>query len=146
MELRPKVVLEIGTVRGSILFLFTRVASSDTMLISIDLPSSMFGADGIPHGKYLSTNPSPRENRKIFLIKADFHDLETFNKVKKILGDKLIDFLLIDDGHTYEGVKRDFEMYSPPVRKGGIIALYDIAPGPPERQSFWRMLKVNIGI
>ncbi|RLE83565.1 MAG: hypothetical protein DRJ41_04680 [Thermoprotei archaeon] len=24
-------------------------------------------------------------------------------------------------------------MYSPPVRKGGIIALYDIAPGPPER-------------
>ncbi|RLE83564.1 MAG: hypothetical protein DRJ41_04675 [Thermoprotei archaeon] len=51
MELRPKVVLEIGTVRGGILFLFTRVASSDTMLISINLPSSMFSADGYPAWK-----------------------------------------------------------------------------------------------
>jgi len=42
-EFRPKVVLEIGTARGGTLFLFTRAASSDAMLISIDLPSGISG-------------------------------------------------------------------------------------------------------
>ncbi len=28
--------------------------------------------------------------------------------------------------HTYEGVKLDFEMYSPLVRLGGMIVLHDI--------------------
>jgi hypothetical protein len=40
--------------------------------------------------------------------------------------------LFIDGDHTYEGVRRDFEMYSPLVRKGGIIAFHDIYPGPEE--------------
>jgi len=42
------------------------------------------------------------------------------------------DFLFIDGDHTYEGVEGDFEMYSPLVRRGGIIAFHDIVPGPPE--------------
>jgi predicted O-methyltransferase YrrM len=29
-------------------------------------------------------------------------------------------------------MKRNFEMYSPLVREGGIVALHDIVPGPPE--------------
>jgi len=43
-----------------------------------------------------------------------------------------LDFLFIDGDHTYEGVKRDFEMYSPLVRNGGIIAFHDIVKHPPE--------------
>lgn len=36
-----------------------------------------------------------------------------------------IDFLHIDAGHSYEDVKRDFELYSKLVNKEGIIALHD---------------------
>jgi hypothetical protein len=31
----------------------------------------------------------------------------------------MVDFLFIDGDHTYEGVKKDFEMYSPLVRREG---------------------------
>lgn len=36
-----------------------------------------------------------------------------------------IDFLHIDAGHSFEDVKRDFELYSQLVRPGGIISIHD---------------------
>jgi len=53
-------------------------------------------------------------------------------KIEAILRDNKVDFLFIDGDHSYEGVKKDFEMYSPLVKKGGIIAFHDIVPHPPE--------------
>jgi hypothetical protein len=44
-NLKPKVILEIGTANGGTLFLFTRVASPDAKIISIDLPGGRFGVD-----------------------------------------------------------------------------------------------------
>jgi len=41
--------------------------------------------------------------------------------VKKILAGRQVDFLFIDGDHSYEGVKKDFEMYSSLVRKGGVV-------------------------
>jgi cephalosporin hydroxylase len=40
---KPQTILEIGTAKGGTLFLFTRVASSDAGIISIDLPGGRFG-------------------------------------------------------------------------------------------------------
>lgn len=46
---------------------------------------------------------------------------------------------------AYKGVKTNFEMYGRLVRKGGIIALYDVCPYPPqigcEVIKFWREIK-----
>jgi hypothetical protein len=36
------------------------------------------------------------------------------------------DFLFIDGDHSYAGVKRDFEMYSPLVKPGGWVGFHDI--------------------
>jgi predicted O-methyltransferase YrrM len=56
-----------------------------------------------------------------------------------------VDFLFIDGDHRYEGVKRDFEMYSPLVRRERIIAFHDIVPEPPENvggvPDFWNEIK-----
>lgn len=56
-----------------------------------------------------------------------------------------VDFLFIDGDHTYEGVKKDFEMYENLVSEGGIIALHDIAIHPPEKNcqvhNYWREIK-----
>jgi len=55
------------------------------------------------------------------------------------------DILFIDGDHSYEGVKADFEYYSKFVRKGGLIALHDIArhPKKPDTQvwQLWKELK-----
>ena len=87
--------------------------------------------------KYLSRYPRrkiplyrkfPRNGQRLRLIRADPHLPETKKHVERILADKRLDFLFIDGDHTYNGVKRDFEMYSPLVRSGGMIAFHDIAP------------------
>ncbi|MGB9760351.1 MAG: hypothetical protein ACP5KW_10020 [Thermoproteota archaeon] len=41
-KVSPKVILETGTARGGTLSLFTRVASPEAIITSIDLPDGMF--------------------------------------------------------------------------------------------------------
>jgi len=45
--------------------------------------------------------------------------------------------VFIDGDHTYDGVKADFEMYSPLGRPGGVIALHDIAYPNCDVPRFW---------
>jgi cephalosporin hydroxylase len=145
-ELNPRVILEIGTTRGGTLFLFTRVASPDAIIISIDLPGGMFGG-GYPAWKISLYKSFAIYDQRIYLIRADSHDPETLSDIKKILNGRSVDFLFIDGDHTYEGVKKDFEMYSPLVREGGIVAFHDIVPGLHEYVGgvprFWREVKSN---
>lgn len=53
-----------------------------------------------------------------------------------------IDFLFIDGSHEYEQAKWDFEHYAPLVRPGGIIAIHDINPVPPDGPWKTEMWKV----
>ena len=62
------------------------------------------------------------------MLRGDSHSESTVSKVKDEVGSGGIDFLLIDGDHTYEGVKRDYELYSGLVNEGGLIAFHDIAP------------------
>jgi len=142
--LKPRVVLEIGTAEGGTLFLFTRVAKPDATLISVDLPGGPFGG-GYPKWKiplYLSFTKC---SQKVHLIRRSSHEPQTLEEVKGILGAEKVDFLFIDGDHSYEGVRKDFEMYSPLVGKGGIIAFHDIVPGPSENvggvPKFWNEIK-----
>ena len=59
-------------------------------------------------------------------IAADSHEATTLARLQDALGELPIDVLWIDGDHTYEGVRKDVEMYGPLVRRGGIIALHDI--------------------
>jgi len=143
---RPKIVCEIGTASGGTLYLFTRIAQPNAKIISIDLPGGKFGG-GYPEWKSPLYKSFRRQNQKIYLIREDSHSPATVEKVKKFLSGERIDFLFIDGDHTYEGVKKDFEMYSPLVKANGIIALHDIAIHPPktgcEVHKFWQENKNN---
>jgi len=54
-----------------------------------------------------------------------------------------IDLLFIDGDHSYQGVKSDFEMYSPLVRDSGIVAFHDIAHARSDYgvKLFWNEIK-----
>jgi predicted O-methyltransferase YrrM len=78
----------------------------------------------------------------LFLLRKDSHRPETLAGIKEALQGKKLDLLFIDGDHRYEGVRRDFEMYSPLVRSGGLLAFHDIAQsGELEVCKFWDEVK-----
>jgi len=143
-NLKPRAVLEIGTGGGGTLFLWSRVASVDARIISIDLPGGSFGG-GYARWKMPFYKSFARSKQRIYLIRGDSHDLVTFRDVARMLESHQLDFLFMDGDHSYEGVKKDFEMYSPLVGKGGIIAFHDIVPHSSESgcevSKFWNQVK-----
>lgn len=145
-EIKPKVVLEIGTSNGGTLFLFCRVADPKATIISVDLPSGPFGG-GYPMWKIPLYKSFARNGKRIYLVRADSHDPAILQEIKKILNDEKVGFLFIDGDHRYEGVKKDFKMYRTLVVKGGIVAFHDIVPGSPKNvggvPGFWDEVKQN---
>ena len=83
----------------------------------------------------------------MYLIRANSHEEATLNKVKNLLNGKKFDFIFIDGDHTYEGVKKDFEMYNPLTKEKALIAFHDIVIHPIELNvgvnKFWNELKQN---
>ena len=126
----PRVVTEIGTCGGGSLFVFTRLATCDALVVSIDLPGGPFGG-GYHQWRVPLYESFPTAGQKLHLIRADSHAAATRNHVEGILAGRKIDFLFIDGDHTIEGVSRDFDMYSPLVRSGGAVAFHDVAEHPP---------------
>jgi len=145
-EMKPSAIVEIGTCRGGTLYLWCQFARSDASIISVDLPYGQFGG-GYPEWRipFYKTFAQPRQ--KLHLIRDDSHKPEIIDQVKQILDGHKIDFLFIDGDHTYDGVKADFNNYSPLVRAGGLIAFHDILHNPwaPLCQvpRFWREVKEN---
>ena len=125
--IKPTNVLEIGTANGGTLFLFTRVCSGNALIQSIDMPGGEFGG-GYPGWKASFYRSFALDSQKIILHREDSHSKLALDSVKRNLGTSKFDFIFIDGDHTYEGVKKDFEMYSPLIRDGGIIAFHDIVP------------------
>ncbi len=140
----PKIILEIGSANGGTLFLFSFAVSEDATIISVDLPRGSFGGS-YPAWKIPLYKSFARKKQKIHLIRANSHSNATLEKIKALLENRSIDFLFIDGDHS--GVKKDFEMYSSLVRKGGIIAFHDIVPGQKEYTGvvpkFWREIRGN---
>ena len=139
----PKIILEIGTFNGGTLFLFSRIANKDALLISIDLPKIKLGNFQfdwkVPLIKRFSL-----PHQKLKLIRANSHKPSTLYQVKKLLDGKKLDFLFIDADHSYDGVKKDFEMYSPLVKNGGIIAFHNIVSSSwsiDTVHKFWEQIK-----
>ena len=140
-EFNPHNILEIGTSNGGTLFLLTRVAASNSTIISVDLPGGPFGGELYPNWKIYFYNSFRKDSQKIHLLRTNSHNNGTLSQIKKLLANKKFDFILIDGDHSYQGVKQDFEMYSELVNDEGIIAFHDINSGPKENvggvPKFW---------
>ena len=142
----PKIILEIGTATGGTLFIFTLLASSDGEIISIDLPFGKYGAGYLKYRIPLF-KAFAKKTQKIELLRENSHLSQTVDKLRKILGEREIDFLFIDGDHSYEGVKSDFYSYLPFVKPGGKIAFHDIVENDLDKsfgtQKFWKEIRGN---
>ncbi|MCI0461500.1 MAG: class I SAM-dependent methyltransferase [Gemmataceae bacterium] len=119
-ELRPRRLLEIGSANGGTLFLLTRVAGPDARLLSLDLAPTRARRAVFP--------TFARPDQQLTCLQGDSHEPATLRQVEDWLGGGQLDFLFIDGDHSYEGVARDYSMYGPLVRAGGIVAFHDIVP------------------
>lgn len=135
-QIHPQVIVEIGIGQGGTLYIWCRYIQEARKIISIDLP------------RY----PTQKEKffksfaeRKVHILRGDSHTDETEIALSEILDGEKIDFLFIDGDHKYAGVKDDFQRYKKFVRKGGMIAFHDIAPGSPHIVGgvpiLWREIK-----
>ncbi len=146
-RVKPKYILEIRTANGGTLFILSRLASRNATIISIDLPGGAFGG-GYAFWRTPLYKAFKKSKQKLYLLRTNSHSREAVEKIKNILGGNKLDLIFIDGDHSYEGVKMDYEMYTPLVKPGGIIALHDIVPGPENRVGrvplFWRELKKKL--
>lgn len=122
LENRARTVLEIGTERGGTLFLFSRAAAPDAFLVSVDLPRQKLKA-----WRELCTFLG-KMGQSVSILDGDSHVSSTVERVRQVLGGRKVDFLFIDADHSYEGVRQDFENYTPFLNDPSIIAFHDINP------------------
>lgn len=131
-DINPEVIVEIGSYAGGTLYAWRQYAK---IVVGIDLPAaSTFSSTG-----------KPRESHGTLSILADSHKQSTLEHLQAILGGRRIDVLFIDGDHSYEGVRRDYCMYAPLVRPGGLIGFHDVREHPPldeiEVPKFWAEIK-----
>ena len=138
--LRPRTLLEIGTAEGGTLFILSQCADPNATFISLDLPAGTFGG-GYPTWRGAIYKKLTRPEQTLHLIRGNSHEAGSLERVRNLLSGSPLDLLFIDGDHSYDGVKRDFELYSPLVRPGGLVALHDIARHPAdvgcEVDRFW---------
>jgi predicted O-methyltransferase YrrM len=117
-------VLEIGGAQGGLFWLFCRVSSPDATLISVDLPPEHRHSGGLRVSTDLES--MKQHGQSVHAILGNSHDRQTLERVRGLLGARMLDLLFIDGDHTYGGVRQDYEMYGSLVRPGGVIAFHDI--------------------
>jgi predicted O-methyltransferase YrrM len=143
--LKPKVSVEIGTANGGTLFMATRLAAEDAKLISIDLPGGKYGG-GYPSWKTPIYNSFRKPKQTLTLLRGDSHQVSMFDELKRNLNGEEIDYPFIDGDHSYEGVKKDFEMYTTLVRSGGLVAFHDVVVHPNSScdvYKYWEEIKTK---
>jgi cephalosporin hydroxylase len=118
-------VVEIGSAKGGVFYALCQLAANNAKMISIDLPGGEFGDPiGVPDDKVFKTYL--KKDQTFHRLLKNSHLESTKNRLVRALSGRKIDFLFIDGDHRYEGVKKDWEMYSPLVRNGGYIGFHDI--------------------
>jgi predicted O-methyltransferase YrrM len=144
-ELQPRRVVEIGTGMGGTLYLWCQLAHPNATLVSVDLPGGIHGG-GYPTWKTAVYRRFTRPGQRLHLLRGDSHAPALRDQVRALV-DGPVDLLFLDGDHTFGGVKRDFTLYAPLVRQGGIIGLHDICVHPPEAECevhrFWNEVKTG---
>lgn len=137
---QPLRVLEIGTANAGTLYLLAWASAPGASLLSLDLR-----AFDPAHQRMIE---SFVDDRRIVLMQGNSQLEQTLDEVARFFGTSGIDLLFIDGDHAGENVRRDYELYAPLVRRGGLIAFHDIVDGPPDLvggvPQFWREVRSEL--
>lgn len=123
------VFVEIGVWKGkSIMYMAQKIKESGKTI-------KLYGIDTF-EGLPVDSMPPGKNEIKSSLFQIYLHNIKPLNnyistikgnshEVHEMFADKSIDFLYIDGDHSYQGIKKDIELWYPKVKPGGIIAGHD---------------------
>ena len=106
-------VLEIGSAEGGLSYIFSELFQR---VVALDI--------------YHTAN---YDKQNIIRFTLDSNNPGDNYKIIEELGP--YDLIFFDGNHTYEAVKKDFEIYSPLLAFGGIVAFHDIKDTELQRQN-----------
>ena len=121
--LKPDRVMEIGVCEGGWLWCMEPFFAPGAQIIGIDsLENPVIRIDNLRSviARLGKTHPTT-------LIEDISQSPEALDEVVKLLAGKKLDLLHIDGGHDEISARSDWVRYAPLVRKGGLIAIHDIA-------------------
>jgi cephalosporin hydroxylase len=140
------IIVEIGTAKGGTLYAWCKIAEPDAIIVSIDLPGGPFGGGYSVKG-IKKFRRYKRKNQKLYFFRKDSQKRVTKEKLIKVIRGRKVDFLFIDGDHRYSGVKKDWKLYSPLVKRNGLIVFHDILPHPKvplcKVDKLWNEIKIN---
>lgn len=141
-KIEPRHILEIGSERGGSMYIWDMIAQKGKR-ISVDMCDANTKTFRELAFKKMGTF------NNITFIESNSHSKETYDRVVKELAGAKVDFLFLDGDHSYDGVKQDFEMYSPLVREGGLIGFHDVIESEQNKKTntlvykFWQELPAS---
>lgn len=116
-----KIIVEIGVYEGATTALLAEKCDTDALIYGID---PMFpGRLGICWGEVIASyvTRKARSSGRVTFVKRLSH--EAADEVPPV-----VDFIFIDGDHSLAGIRRDWEVWAPRIRSGGIMALHDSFP------------------
>jgi cephalosporin hydroxylase len=125
-KLKPKCILEIGSLYGGTMWYWMNVANG-AKIVSVDI------GVGCPDSRHTEIeharlNLWPEWEKEtgctITQIQADSTSPDTVEEIRKHAP---FDFVFIDGGHTFDIAMSDWNNYWPMLRAGGFLAFHDIA-------------------
>lgn len=117
MEHSPKRILEIGTGRGGSTYFLTKLGGKGSLIVTVDAE---------PKAKEAVALFRKDRGQKIHSVIGSSHDPATVERVASIVGGKPVDLLYIDGDHSYDGVKKDFDLYKKFCGPKSIVCFHDI--------------------
>ncbi len=113
------IAVEIGSYIGASSLLIAKGLNDNSILYCIDTWQN----DAMTEGNW--------DSYKVFLenTKSVKNKITTIRKTSVEAGNnfnKMIDFIFIDGDHSYEGVKKDVDIWFPKLKSGGIVVMHDI--------------------
>ena len=120
-------ILEIGSFKGKSTIIIAKSASlaGRTNIVSVDPLTSPSVTDPDLKGEESCLEEFKNNIRSAGIEKdIEFHQKYSHELAKE--WERKIGFLWVDGDHTYKGVKTDFDLFSPHLTNGGIIAIHDV--------------------
>lgn len=139
-DVNPDTIVEIGTDRGGTLYVWCRATEARTV-VSCDINYNRIENSTISYHNRRCFYHNFTDEGNLYFVQGNSHQRNTFERITDVIPGSGVDFLFIDADHSYEGVRRDFELYAPIMADDGVIALHDIKHdrcGVPE---FWTEIR-----
>lgn len=118
-KVKPDVIIETGIARGGSLIFYAsmlKLLENNGIVIGVDI-------DIRSHNKK-SLEKHPFYN-KIKLIEGSSIDKKTIIDIKKLIKHKKKILVVLDSNHSHEHVLQELHLYSPLVKKGSYVIVFD---------------------